>query len=165
MQACGTFDDNGNFNLRQVREPRRRPQVVGEIAVDALTTRAFFRSATGESGRSLRVAAANNLNRLQSEINRRMLDSASAANYEPRDFTESNVFKSLVAASASRADIPLAELADRGYIDRDTLEFLGRHRMTTLRDLFGTATVGGDVADEDSAKRRIIDRLLKGTYR
>lgn len=165
MQACGTFDDNGNFDLRQVREPRRRPQVVGEIAVDALPTRALFRSATGESGRSTRVAAANNLNRLQSEINRRMLDSASAASYEPRDFTESNVFRSLVATSASRADIPLAELADRGYIDRDTLEFLGRHRITTLRDLFGTATVGGDVADEDSAKRRIIDRLLKGTYR
>lgn len=161
VQACGTFDDNGNFILQPLREPRLPLTIVGETAFEVSATRAFLRSATGMGEQGTKVVVANHLNMVQSQINRRMLDSASAANYTPRDFTESSVFKSLVATSATQASIPITELADKGYIDPETVDVLAKQKITTMSDLFSTVLTGDDLADEGSIRRQMIEKLLQ----
>lgn len=163
VQSCGTFDENGNLHLRPVVEPRP-PIVVGEIAVHGLQTRAMIRSAPGGAGegRGLRVQVANNLNIVQSDINRAMLDTISSANYAPRNFEESNVFKSLVASAARTIDTPLTELVSKGYISPETADRLALNRIRTVSDLFSHSLVGMDVDDIQSKRMDIVANLLGG---
>jgi len=160
VQACGTFDENGNLTLRKLLEPRP-PVVVGEIAVGDRPTKAMFRSApAGGDDRWIRTQVANNLNAVQSEINRAMLDSATAADYEPRPFEQSDVFKSLVARAATKLDIPLTELADRGYLDADAVKRLGGRRIRTVGDLFAQP-INSDGDDAQTTRREILEQLLR----
>jgi hypothetical protein len=163
-QACGTFDENGNLHLRQVREPGP-PRVVGEIGVLGLATTAMLRAMSARSGddRGLRLQVANNLNLVQSEVNRAMLDSASTGNYEPRKFEESNIFKSLVASAATAIDAPLTELVARGYLSQETAQRLERNKIRTIGDLYASAPVGIDVEDVQSTRMGIIQDLLSRT--
>lgn len=160
IQACGAFDENGKFTVAQLREPRP-PRVVGEIAVADLATKAIFRAAPGgDVDRRIRIQVANNLNAVQSEINRAMLDSTTAADYEPRSFEDSNVFKSLVASAASKLDVPLTELVHKGYLDAEAVKRLGRRKLRTIGDLF--AQPFSDDADDVSASRTaIVENLLR----
>lgn len=161
VQSCGTFDENGNFHFQQLREPRP-PVVVGEIAVTGLPTRAMFQSASagGEDDRRIRVQVANNLNMMQSDVNRAMLNTASSVNYVPRKFEESNVFKSLAASAATSIDIPLTHLVREGYISNETAQRLARNKIGTLGDLFARPPVGIDVDNIQSTRMEIIANLL-----
>jgi hypothetical protein len=160
VQSCGTFDENGNLHLRQLREPRP-PVVVGEIAVTGLPTHSMFRAAlSGGEGRGLRVQVANNLNIVQSDINRAMLDSASSAIYGSRKFEESSVFKSLVASAAMGIEVPLTELVEKGYVDAETAQRLARNKIKTMGELFTYPVVGFGVDDIQSTRMEIIGNLL-----
>jgi hypothetical protein len=166
VQACGIFDENGNLQLRQVREPRP-PIVVGEIGVLGLPTIAMLRAASARGGddRGLRPQVVNNLNMVQSNVNRAMLDSASASNYEPRKFEETNVFKSLVASAATAIDAPLTELVARGYLSEETAQRLERNKIRTMGELYAQPPVGVDVQDVQSTRMGIVQELLSRTRR
>jgi hypothetical protein len=163
VQSCGIFDENGNLKIQPVPE-RRSPEVVGEIALPDLPTRVLFRAANGESKNS-RINLANNLNMLQGRVNRLILDSASSANYQPRNFEQTSVFKSLVSHSLATSNIPLSRLASKGYISRSMLGLLNRQKITTVGDLFSSSLVGTAVADSGAIKIGVIDKLLKVSYK
>src|SRR5262249_5278701 len=92
---------------------------------------------------------------------RAMLDIASAANYEPRKFEESNVFKSLVASAATSIDVPLTDLVRNGYLDAETVEHLGRNRIRTVSDLYSHSLSGMDMRQDIQPKRMdVISKLL-----
>ncbi|MGH9967108.1 MAG: hypothetical protein ACREBG_04655 [Pyrinomonadaceae bacterium] len=166
IQSCGTFDENGNFILRQLQEPPTRALdwVVGELAWPVRPSRSLFRSATSENIRNVRAEAANNLNMQQSQINRLMLDSASSVNYTPRNFVETDVFKALAANSARKTNLSLTQLASKGYLSPRLAELLAKNRITTLGELFNNPQVGAEVAEELSTKTAIIDKLLGVRY-
>jgi hypothetical protein len=164
IQACGTFDDNGSLQLQQLREPRP-PIVVGEISVTHLSAQTMLRMATGGAGpdaHALRVQVANNLNTMQADISRAMLNSGSAANYAPRKFEETAVFKSLVANSAKGLDISLGQLASRGYLEMRTAQRLGRIKLKTVGDLFAHVVDGNDADSVQATRMDIVTRLLGG---
>lgn len=162
IQSCGTFDEHGNFHIRQLLEPRRK-LVVGEMTLNALPTRSLLRSVdgSGRSNASQKVEAANNLNMLQSEINRLMLDSSSSHNYTPRGFAETNVFKSLAAYSARSTEIPLSLLASKGYISRRTAQLMSKNKIHTLGDLFRDSLEKTGIADAHQIRQEVIENLLK----
>jgi hypothetical protein len=164
IQSCGTFDENGNLHLRQLLEPKR-PLVVGEIAVPELPTKALFRTAGGEGSKATRVLIANNMNTLQSRINRFMLDNASSVTYEPKEFEQTGVFKSLVAHSARTSTTPITELVTKEYVTRKTAEVLARRKITTLGELFSTAPAAPGVDDARAARAQVIDKLVGAHYR
>ena len=160
IQSCGTFDENGNFILRQVLEPRRPPDmVVGEVAWPVRPTRSRLRSAPNDA--SVKSDVANTLNLQQSLINRSMLDVASSVTYEARSFVESDVFKSLVANAVRTANISLNTLANKGYLNRRLSGLLTKNQVTTLGQLFSNPKVGPEAADAVAARSSIIDKLLR----
>ena len=158
-QSCGTFDENGNFHVRAVREPRR-PLIHGEIAISDVSSRATFRSLGAEGAPSARVRAANARNAMQSRVTRSMLDSASSVGYVPRDFVETSAFKSLVAHTARAAKTPLTRLVEAGYLDAEEARAVRARKITTLGDLFDTALAGTDREVTQSVRAQVIDKLL-----
>jgi hypothetical protein len=120
----------------------------------------LFRVAIGGVDKVTRVNVANNLNTLQSQITRSMLDSSSSVNYTPRSFEETDVFKSLVASAATSMDIPLTQLVDKGYVTSEMVQQLARNKIMTLGDLFGNTLVGVDIAGGQSTRMQIINKLL-----
>lgn len=161
IQACGTFDENGQFHPRGVVEPRP-PRVVGEVALGDGGSRAAFRIAAGGGGeRRARLMAADLLNRQQSVINRRMLDTVSSGAYEPRRFEETDVFKSLVATVIRDSKIPLATLASKGYLDRRNLGALNRQKINTLGDLFAGPLADRGIEQGQEIRRQLLSRILK----
>ncbi|HEY8227292.1 MAG TPA: hypothetical protein VIG25_18615 [Pyrinomonadaceae bacterium] len=167
IQSCGTFDENGNFNLRQVQEPVPKPPrdwVVGELAWPARATRALLRSAPADA-RNVRAEVANTLNMQQSLINRSILDLVSTVTYEPRAFVESDVFKSLVANAARTTDLPLTSLANKGYMNRRLSQLLVKNRVTTLGELMNNPQVGAEASEAVSSRTSIIDKLLRSVSR
>ncbi len=160
VQACGAFDENGNFTPRGVFEPRP-PVVVGEFSLPDRATSAVFRVAAGGGERRTRLKAADLLNQKQSIINRRILDTISSGAYEPRSFEATNVFQSLVATVVRNSDIPLTRLASKGYISRSTLGTLNRQKVTTLGDLFAAPLAEREIESGQEIRRAILARLLE----
>ena len=161
VQACGTFDENGEYHLRKVAEPRR-PIVVGEIAVLGLPAASMFRTApaTGAGGRDLRVQVADNLNMLQSSVTRGILDSASAGDYKPRPFEQTDVFTSLAASSATDMDIPLERLVTAGHLSGKAAQQLERNKILSLGDLYAQAPSGSDGDAIQATRMDLMRRLL-----
>jgi hypothetical protein len=159
VQSCGTFDENGNFHLRQLPEPHPKP-IVGEIGLPELPARAMLRSAPTRS-RPLRVEVADNMNMMQSQINRLMLDSASSAAYTAKNFEETDVFKSLVATAVQSSTIPLAQLANKGYLNRQTARLLTRNKIITLGNLFSNTLSGTGFFEFQSVRMEMIAKLLE----
>jgi hypothetical protein len=160
VQSCGAFVENGVFHLRQLREPRP-PFVVGEFALPVRPTKALFRSALG-ADKVTRVTVANNLNTMQSRVNRMMLDSTSSVMYAPRNFEETAVFKSLVASAAATMDLPLTQLVEKGYLNRITAQRLARLKITSVGDLFSNTLAESNLADAKTTRVAIIEQLLTG---
>jgi hypothetical protein len=115
----------------------------------------------GES-RMRRIAVTNNLSMLQSRINKLILDSASSINYEPKNFEEINIFKSLVANSLRTSNIPLTQLAGKRYVSRKTAQLFAKNKITSLGDLFNHPLDGIDIPDTHSTRMNIIDKLPGG---
>jgi hypothetical protein len=159
VQSCGTFDENGNFNLRQLREPGPE-KVIGEIALPTLPTRAIFRSTTRDFSRNSRITVANNSNTMQSEINNRMLDVLSSVNYEPRDFEETDVFKSLAAYSVRKIKFPLSRLASKGYISRQAVQSMSKIKITTVGDLFSSSLEETETENANRMRRNVLEKIL-----
>jgi len=91
-----------------------------------------------------------------------MLDSSSSVTYAPRKFEETSVFKSLVASAAKSMDIPLMQLASKGYVSSKTVQLVAKNKITTLGDLLSSPLVGAEIADVRSTRMEIIDKLLGG---
>jgi hypothetical protein len=113
-----------------------------------------------EASRATRVAVANNLNTLQSQINRLMLDNASAVNYTPKKLEETAIFKSLVASEARSMVLPLSQLVDKGYLSRQEVQRLARLKITTLGDLFSNPLVRPEFVNVQDLRMAVITRLL-----
>ncbi len=162
VQSCGTFDENGNFVLRHLREPRNLGEVVGEFGVSdrAYRARAAFRAVAGSNDRQ-RYAAVDAMNAQQARINRLMLDTASAGNGTPRRFEETSAFKALAAAAARRAEVPVSELADRGYICAETAKALAKSKIHTLGDLFNQALDRSELDEARKVRAALVDDLFK----
>lgn len=159
-QSCGTFDENDNFHIRQLQELGRPGVIVGEIALPDLPTKVLLRTGP-EGGTTARILTANNLNTLQSQINRAMLDNASSVKYTAKDFVQTAVFKSLIGTAARSIPTPLTELAERGHLSRDTVQLLARHRINTVADLFNNpAAALGGIPEAPDVRIRVIDNLL-----
>jgi hypothetical protein len=159
IQACGTFDQSGEFVLDQVREPFRNV-ITGEIALPDRVTMALARTRDGDGSADTRVNAARDLNVSQSEVNRLMLDSISSGAYEPKPFEESVVFRSLVATIASAADVPLQTLATAGHVSLERLDPLARSKITTVGQLFSPSAAGPTAPEATAAQRELLDSLL-----
>jgi hypothetical protein len=162
VQACGTFDENGEYHLRQVSEPRP-PIVVGEIGVLGLPTSSMFRlaaTAGGADGRDLRVQVADNLNMLQSNITRGMLNAASAAEYKPRPFEQTDIFTSLAASAATSVEVPLGSLVAAGFLSRREAQQLERNKILSLADLYAQAPSGSDANAIQATRMDLMRRLL-----
>jgi hypothetical protein len=158
-QSCGTFDANGNFVTRKLNEPIHEI-IVGELGLTDLPTTVMLRIATGTVDKSARIAAANNLNTLQSQITRMMLDNASSVRYTPKSFVQTGVFQSLVANEASKVTIPLSQLAGKGYLTTQDAALLARNKIVTLGDLFKTEINAPEISDPNAIRLGIINRLL-----
>jgi hypothetical protein len=159
-QSCGTFDENGNLRLRKLVEPGRPRPIMGELALPDLPTKVLLRTAGGESEKTSRVRTANNLNALQSQITRSMLDSASSVTYTPKDFVETAVFKSLVASEARSVDTLLTKLAEKGHISREAVQALARYKIQTVGDLFANPAAAVDIPEATDVRTKTIDKLL-----
>ena len=109
-----------------------------------------------------RIAVTNNLSMLQSQINQLILDSASSINYEPKNFEETNIVKSLVANSLRTSNIPLTQLASKRYRNHKMLQLLARNKITTLGDLYSSTLTDTDISDALAARVDIINKLLGG---
>ncbi len=158
-QSCGTFDENGNFNLRQLKEPVR-DLVLGEIVVADLPSRAMSRMAPAETTRGRRIETANSFNMIQSRVSRSMLDVISAGNYQQKKFEETGVFKSLVAYSLTHTRISVAQLRDTGILSGQNAELLQRLNVRTVAELFANADkLGG--AEIEELRETIVSHLFK----
>lgn len=163
VQACGTFDDNGNLVIRRLREPRRPPRVVGEIAVRDLELAQVLRRRGGTRDKQVRAEIADGFNSVQSQISRQMLDTASSVAYAPRAFEETRAFKSLVAHTVKNVDIPLSDLAAQGYLPAESTQRLARSRILTFGDLFADRTEETEPEEAQSLRATLIDRLMGRT--
>jgi len=159
-QSCGTFDENGNFNLRQLREPVR-DLVLGEIAItDLMTTKAMARMAPAETTRNVRIETANSLNAMQSRINRSILDVISAGNYQKKKFEETTVFNSLVAYSLTQTKISVSQLRETGVLSEKNAELLQRLNVRTVSELFANGgKLGG--TEIEALREAIVSHLFK----
>ncbi|MBL8740286.1 MAG: hypothetical protein JNK04_04300, partial [Myxococcales bacterium] len=158
IQSCGVFDENGNLRPLPLREPPP-DRVVGEVALPDLPVKAMFRT-RGATPPDARFETADNLNRMQSQVNRLMLDSASSVAYTPRSFVESEVFKSLVSSAATRIDVPLDELVKTKHLTADELALLRRNKMQSVSDFFSSPLAGSRDEGLSDLRRRLVGRLL-----
>jgi hypothetical protein len=158
VQACGTFDENGDYHLRKVAEPRP-PIVVGELAVESLPSSSMFRN-IASAGRDLRVQVADNLNMVQSTITRAMLDTSSAGAYEPRPLERTDVFTSLAAAAATAVDVPLDRLVAAGFLSQKAAQQLERNKIVSLGDLYAAPPAGGEGDAIHTTRMDLMRRLL-----
>lgn len=163
IQACGVFDENGALHLRQLTE-RKPPLVVGELGLPMSTT-AMLRPPGGSTEKTMRSQVANNLNALQSRVNRLMLDNASSGSYEPRAFEQSGVFKALVGQAARSTNIRLSDLADKGYLSRTTLAELEVSKIFTLADLFNPTPAAIAAPNAHETRKQLVEGLLGGGKR
>lgn len=158
IQSCGTFDDNGNLVLQQLREPVRPPVVTGEFSLPDRATVALARTQSGSTSPETRAQTQRDLNVAQSQVRRQMLNNISAGNYQPRPFEQTGVFRSLVAGIAMQANIPLADVAGKGFLDPAHLPDLQRAKITTLAQLFAATATD---ATAGVAQKDVLDRFLK----
>ncbi|AOB31395.1 hypothetical protein AKI39_12910 [Bordetella sp. H567] len=160
IQSCGTFDANGNLALEQLREPLRPPVVTGEFSLPDRATVALARTQSGSTSQEVRAQSQRDLNVAQSQVRRQMLNNISSGNYQPRPFEQTGVFRSLVAGIAMQANISLADVASKGFLDAAHLPDLQRAKITTLSQLFATTATD---ATAGVARQDVLDRFLKTT--
>ena len=159
VQSCAVFDDNGELQIQPLSEPHR-PIVHGEVAIPDRAPLIAFSRLNGDSTRQLRTQVADAMNEMQSRVNRLMLDRATAVGYEPRDFEDTDVFKSLVAHAAQDSTITIQQLVDAGHLTAADVHDLQRRKITTVGDLFDW-----NVSDEQSAataalRRKVVEGLI-----
>lgn len=158
-QACGTFDENGGFHLRAVREPKR-DVVLGEVSIQSLPADVMIGEVSGEKGRAKRVDVANNLNIMQSQVNRSMLDIVSSGDYKNIKFEETNVFKSLVAYSLMGREIPITELVKRHVLTGEEAGQLARTEIVTVAGLFAETSSTLRGSELEAVRDRVIKHLF-----
>jgi hypothetical protein len=158
VQSCGTFDQIGLLQIQQLSEPRP-PLVHGEIAISDLPTRTAYARLAQDSSPATRAQVAGTLNAVQSQINRLMLDRHTAVGYAPREFTETDTFKSLVANAAREDHTSIADVVAAGHLTSADQRELGARRITTMSDLFSMGMSDADSQATADVRRRVIDNL------
>ncbi|MEU9856249.1 hypothetical protein [Streptomyces sp. NPDC047974] len=158
VQSCGLFDDNGQFRLQQLREPRVKP-VRGEFALSDLPARRAYAQLSKETTPTARAHVADTLNAMQGRVNRLMLDRATAVGYEPREFVETDTFKTLVANAAREDATSLSAFVEAGHLTEADLKELTRRRIGRMSELFGTGMSVADSIATAQIRRRLIDSL------
>jgi hypothetical protein len=162
VQSCGTFDENDRLNIERIEMPGRPriPSVVGEITfadVGAART-ASYRLAKDASLKG-RSKVAHALNVVQSHINRLMLARATSVGYEPREFVETDTFKSLVANAKRQDATPIQEVAEAGHLTEEDRKDLEARKIRTMSDLFAINMSEEDSIATAEIRRRVVDML------
>ena len=158
VQSCGTFDENGLLQIQQLREPRP-PLVHGEIGISGLPTRTAYARLAKDSSPVTRAQVADTLNAVQSQISRLMLDRNTAVGYEPREFTDTDTFKALVANAAREDPTSIADVVAAGHLTRADQRDLASRKITTMSDLFRIDMSDADSLATADIRRRVIDNL------
>lgn len=159
-QACGTFDENGTFNLKKITESPQVQLISGEITVSTVRADATLRSAPQQASRKERIDAANDLNVLQSKISNAMLDQISANNYTPRKFEETGVFKILVSTSLSKKKLPIKQLVDKKIITEEIAKQLEAKNISSVDEIFNENTDKSTGIDLNNIREKILKHLF-----
>jgi hypothetical protein len=158
VQSCGTFDQNGLLHIQQLSEPHP-PLVYGELAISGAPAQAAYAQLARDSSPATRAQVAGTLNAVQSQINRLMLDRNTAVGYAPREFTETDTFKALVANAAREDPTSIADVVAAGHLADADRTALASRKIMTMSDLFSINMSDADSQATADIRRRVIDKL------
>jgi len=159
-QSCGTFDENGVFTLKKIKEPIKEV-VVGEVEIDSTKIKPAFRIAPKDGSLNERISAANNLNALQAKISQSIVDKISAGDFEYKAFQESKTFRRLTAATIGRKNlIKLDQLKDLKIISKEVSDKLKTLNVKTADDLFNSELAKDDAVDLDLIRNNIVKYMM-----
>jgi hypothetical protein len=170
VRNCGEFTDAGGLRLvgGEVAPPRGGggPMVVNEGAVPIGPPERVLARGTGENPTRGQERIADQRNRAQRRVARRMLSGFTAGSYTPREFSQSSTMRVLTARTLRRSTAPLSRLVDNGLLSDDELVAIGR--PNTVGSVFDNSRfipAGFDFKLVREIRRRIVAHVLKPTDR
>jgi hypothetical protein len=114
---CGTFDDNGNFDVTGIPDIVRPDVIV--VWVDAvLNPKIMSRSISFDMNIKTKVDLANRMNTIQRRLIESMISGFSAGNFEPIEFVKSKTFRRQAMNSIQNLNMPLTKLVELSYLTR-----------------------------------------------
>ena len=135
IQNCGLFNETNGFVPSGVpASPTLPPVVVAEeelaVMANQISEEASFLT------RQDRVKLANEMNLLQRQVERKVLNNFSASRYKHRSVEETQTFRKLVDSVLSGSKINVDHLVDMGYVTQSEIRNLQHAGAQTVGDLF-----------------------------
>jgi hypothetical protein len=141
--------------------PRTPPVVVGETLLPpGLVVDGFRAGAAVPNSTPTRVSAADHLNLVQHQVRRVALASTGTSRYAPRQYVETNAFRSLAAQALRATRVGLDQLVKLHYASKDEADALWKLRVRDSGDLFA-ATTKAQPPVLSAVRERLLDAALK----